>query len=216
MCLEMLLAPEWHPVGPVPRSRSEPKWALSPNFSANLCYNERCHNWPTGCRHQTVARGKMAQYSSWWCPTRSFASIINASEISAQRLCWTYRSRTHPFIFSRLRMNFVYVACNPVNLQDSHYATPLYPSQFYQDRPSVYELGKGSILRYASATTRAGRPTRDTPSAHTIRWTLLALTLRLPATGSDTQAQTLAFFAIPNPQTPAFVCTSALVYSLFR
>jgi len=82
------------------------KWTLPPNFLPTSCYHERCCNWSAGCRHQTVARGKMAQWRSWWCPTRSFASIVNASEILPQRL------DIHPFIFSPPH-GLVYVACPP-------------------------------------------------------------------------------------------------------
>jgi hypothetical protein len=97
------VAPSWS----LPTLALRAKVDSSPKFSGSLCYHERCCNWPARCWHQTVARGKMAQYSSWWCPTRSFASIHrrkrNFCPEAVRRprdILWT-----HPFVFSRLRMD---------------------------------------------------------------------------------------------------------------
>jgi len=45
-----------------------------PTNSGNLCHGQR------------VSASEMAQCSSWWCPTRSFASIIHARQFG-QRPC---------------------------------------------------------------------------------------------------------------------------------
>jgi hypothetical protein len=124
VCVWNAAAPEWHPVGPFPCSRSEPKWALPPTFLPTCVTTSAATIGQLDVGIKTVARGKMAQCSSWWYPTRSFASIINVSEISAQKLCWTYRGRT-PFHRFSPPHGLVYVARNPVNLLDSDYATPL-------------------------------------------------------------------------------------------
>jgi hypothetical protein len=183
-----------------------------PIFLPTLCHHERCRNWPTGCRHQTVARGKMAQCSSWWCPTRSFASIINANEISALDIIVVGHN---PFIFLASARNCLR-STQPRQSTGWRLRYPSTQANFTKidQAPATWgkldvagtprpllergaQQGTHSLLRYNSMNSFGAHATP-------------------PVTGSDTQAQTLAFLVIPNPQTPAFVCTSALVYSLFR
>ena len=158
----MVAAPEVAPSRSLPTFTLRAKVDPSPKFSANLYYHERCCNWPAGSRHQTVARGKMAQCSSVVvCHSlirvdhqheRNFLETVRRP----RDILWTHSFHRLASAWTCLRSMY------PPVKSTGHY--PSAQANFTQDRPSVCELGKkGSI--YATATTRAGRPTGNALSA---------------------------------------------------
>lgn len=162
------------------------KWVSSPQ---KCLPNFRVTNTSGAIRQldQTVVRAKWRNAPSWWCPTRSLASIINASEISAQRPCGPLGIRTTPsFVFFWPPALHICQIC--LNLLASSSA-PSLPCQFTRDRPSVSRAGHSPRSYIApTAVSRAGAHDRGShllPKA--IRRTLLTLALRPPATGLSSE-----------------------------
>ena len=52
VCVSGMLLPGVAPSRSLPMLTLRAKVGSSPDFSAHLCYHERRHNWPAGCRHQ--------------------------------------------------------------------------------------------------------------------------------------------------------------------
>jgi len=179
VCLECVLPPKWHPVGPFPRSRSEPKWTLPPNFLPTLCYHERCCNW-VGIKQSL--EGKWRNVRRGCVPLAHSRRSLTQAKFLPQR-----HTVATPFSTSRLRMDlFTYHATPPGRIYWS--ATTLSSAQanltkIDQALASWGKKGLDLAVRLRQLPKRGARQGDALPAQSDLTDSFLTLTLCLQRLG---------------------------------
>jgi hypothetical protein len=165
VCLECCWPPEWHPVGPLPTLTLRAKVGSSPNFSANFCVTTSA-----AAIGQLDVGIKQSLEEKWRNARRGGVPLAHSRRSLTQakflpRDCAGHIVVGHnPFIF----LASAWTCLRSTQPRQSTGWRLRYPStqaNFTKIDQAPATWGKARSCGYASATTRAGRPTRDALSA---------------------------------------------------
>lgn len=129
-------------------------------FLPASCHQQLWCDSPAGCRHPARCSSQMAPCSSWWCPTRSFASIRGCSRNFCLRPCGL---REH-----RRRLLHLSPHCTSLKIVSIHWPATLLTAsgcQFTRIAQASRVVGIDSILRCADGHFLSGAPRRGPRSA---------------------------------------------------